>query len=390
MKKIIVTLLIFFITTGCSNYREMNNLGIVSAFGIQIKDDKFLTTAQLINVNNKTETVANQSPIYLISAEGETVFESIRNMHKKSAKSLFFAHTKIVIIDKTILENKEYLDSFIDLLARDMEMSLSFFIITCNEVSINDILSTLSLVESFTAVDLENTIKNSLKRSGTGYELISKDFFSKYLSPGINNVYTNINITKNKNEKNNISILEIANAEIFTYVDGLLSFDKEGNMIYINDEYSKTLNIIQNNVKNINYTIECGNEIFTIETQFIDFGFKEDLKNNKIKVEGKILTAIAEYNCEYDLNKNQDLKKIKNLISNRLESDIKDLIKFAQENQNDFIGIGKYIYKNNPKYFDFKNKSWDKEGFPVLNYDVKVDVNLYKQGNLKGTVKHEK
>ena len=51
MKKILV-LLIPFILCGCWNYKELNQLAIVSGMAIEKENDEYVLTAQIINSQN--------------------------------------------------------------------------------------------------------------------------------------------------------------------------------------------------------------------------------------------------------------------------------------------------------------------------------------------------
>ena len=57
MKKIIILIISIFCLTGCANYHELNELGIVSSILIDYKDNLFYTTVEIIDEENfKTYT----------------------------------------------------------------------------------------------------------------------------------------------------------------------------------------------------------------------------------------------------------------------------------------------------------------------------------------------
>ena len=60
-------------------------------------------------------------------------------------------------------------------------------------------------------------------------------------------------------------------------------------------------------------------------------------------------------------------------------------MKTAKENNNDFLGVGNYIYKRNTKYFDFKNESWDNY-LKNLDIEVKSNVNIVSKGEAYNSV----
>ena len=51
--KILISLLIIFLVTGCYNYRELNKLAITSAIGINKADDGYELIIQVVNTQKQ-------------------------------------------------------------------------------------------------------------------------------------------------------------------------------------------------------------------------------------------------------------------------------------------------------------------------------------------------
>lgn len=103
MKKVILLLILVFICTGCYNYKELNDLGIVSAMGISKDGEVYNLDIQLLNVLDSEKSGLNKSPITVISGQGKTIFEAIRSMNKKTSKVFFLADVDYVFLDKSVL-----------------------------------------------------------------------------------------------------------------------------------------------------------------------------------------------------------------------------------------------------------------------------------------------
>jgi spore germination protein KC len=61
MKKLVTLLFILILITGCSNYRELNQLGLVIAMGIDVSqdiDNGYRVTFQVINPSQLSPTGA--------------------------------------------------------------------------------------------------------------------------------------------------------------------------------------------------------------------------------------------------------------------------------------------------------------------------------------------
>ena len=66
MKKfvlIIITLFILLISSGCYNYKEINDMAIVSSIGIDKdnKNDKYIVSAQIMNSKESEDSEDSQS-----------------------------------------------------------------------------------------------------------------------------------------------------------------------------------------------------------------------------------------------------------------------------------------------------------------------------------------
>ena len=78
IKKLLCVIFIFFLT-GCYNYQEINGLAIITAIGIDKKDDKYHVSYQVINPkSNSSSTDSNQTDFIVIeSSEKEVKMETV-------------------------------------------------------------------------------------------------------------------------------------------------------------------------------------------------------------------------------------------------------------------------------------------------------------------------
>jgi len=104
------------------------------------------------------------------------------------------------------------------------------------------------------------------------------------------------------------------------------------------------------------------------------------VKDDKFTINVDISSKMYTYHCKYKLTEDT-LKKLNKISSEFVKKEITSLLKTAQENNNDFLGIGNYIYKRNTNYFDFKDKSWD-ENLKNINFEVKSNVKIVSKGEV--------
>lgn len=380
MKKVILLIFLTFICTGCYNYKELNELGIVSAMGISKDGDLYNLDIQLLNVLDSEKSGLNKSPITVISGQGETIFEAARSMNKKTSKVFFLADVDYVFLDQSVLNDG--LDEIMDFLIRDTRLSLNFLVVTSTENKSLDILSSISHFDTNSANNLYDAIMNSETRYGGINSLHVRELINNYYAKGKYTLFPNVYIKDTSKSSENDS-LEDSKSESYVEVKNMVFFkDKEA--IELTDEETKGVNFLRNKIKNATLTIECDGGYFTIETLESKMKLKSKLNIDQLNVKGSVGAEIVYYGCKDNLDNVGVLKSISKKAEKEIESYITKAFNKSKKYNYDFLGLGNYIYKNNYKYFDFENKDWNKDGLNKLNLKYNIDVSLYKQGNLRG------
>ena len=96
MKKILISLIPLIFLTGCYNYRELNELAIVSAIEIDKIDDEFHVTTQIVNATNQNKAAStNQTAFIIYESTGKTLQEAFRNVIKQSSRKIYGMHLQL-------------------------------------------------------------------------------------------------------------------------------------------------------------------------------------------------------------------------------------------------------------------------------------------------------
>lgn len=383
MKKLIILLLSLIMCTGCWNYKELTELGIVSAMAISKKDNNYIIDLQLVNIVEAGDKGVPESPITIMSGEGKTIADAIRSINMKTSKVFFSSNMEYIIIDKSV--TNENLKEVLDFLARDTKLSLNFLIVTATNDEPKDILAALSQFNLNPASNVSELIKRSEGRYGASHSITFKDYLRIYLAKGITPVYPNIHLVGNVSDAEDNETLKESDTNDYVEIYNLVSFDKDGNVINLGEEESFGYNLLTNHIKNGTITSSCGENHFTVQTLKSKVGFDE-LKKNKLKVKGEVEAEVFFYGCEENLNDEKTLDKLSKLTKETITNYVKKTIELAKNSKTDFIGIGNWIYKNETDYFDFDKKDWDTEGLNNIEIDYDIEVRLLKQGNLKGDI----
>lgn len=383
MKKIFLILCVIVMCTGCWNYKELTELGIVSAMAISKKDNKYVIDLQLVNIVEAGDKGVPESPISVMSGEGDTIADAIRSINMKISKVFFSSNMEYMIIDKSVMDDS--LEEILDFLARDTKLSLNFLIVTSTNDKPEDVLAALSQFNLNPASNVSELVRRSEGRYGASTSITFKEFLAKHLANGVTPVVPNVKLVGKVSEADDSETLKESDSNNYVEVDNLVAFDENGNAIILETDESFGYNFLNNHIQNGSVTSHCGDNYFTIQTLKSKIGFGE-LKGNKLKIEGEVQGEVFFYGCEENLNNEKTLDKLSELTKETITNYIKKTVNLAKESKTDFIGVGNYLYKNEYDYFDFDKKDWNKEGLPNIEFDYDIKVTLLKQGNLKGDI----
>lgn len=114
MRKLALLTLILmmpFSLTGCWNQTELNELGLISAIGIDRSGDRWVVSYQLINpsaissgAGGSGKAGGSEAPIHVFSSTGPTLREAIDVSYTESARRLYFPHTDIIVLGQQTTE----------------------------------------------------------------------------------------------------------------------------------------------------------------------------------------------------------------------------------------------------------------------------------------------
>ena len=385
--KLLFIITFFIFLTGCEAHKEISDLGMVSAMGIEKTDNKYLISVQVTNIKKSTKMgTDNSSKVTLYTGTGKTFFEAIREISNKSSKKLYFPHIKLITLsDEIINENPRQI---IDFFTRDNEGNMNAYILVSVENTPSEILSTITPFEDVPAEYIYNSIMLSESSLGNTQVLTYEDYVNYLIKSGIDPTFTKISLTNNVSIKNNTEILNSMELPTYISLGNVLVFNNK-KLTELSKDESITLNLLKGKSSNSILTLKCDNNYYTLELINNSSKINFNSKNDEIDVHLNLTYSVSEYNCNKSLLNDENIKNIKKEISNKINRNIESLISKSINYKSDFIGFGEIIKSKDKNYFDFKNNNWMEEGLPKLKFKTKIIVNLENRGDLINIIKKE-
>ena len=386
MKKMIFIIPIIFLLTGCYNYREINELAIVSGVSIRKVDNEIELTTEVINPKKEQDASSGEEPEFIIyTSRAKSVQEAIRKMIKESPRKMYGAHIEILVIDEGIA--REYLMDILDSFARNPEIRSEFKVLVGKS---DDILKITTPLEKISSENIRNSLENNNKYLGFANVVTYHELISNVLNPNIELVLPVLSMKGNVNlgeDKENISNTSVKATSI---IDGMAIFRNNKLIGYLTEEESLTYNILRDSVKNF-FIRTSGHDNEYIVHEIIRLSSKMEFDKNKnemkITLTGK--SAISEVNEKIDLENLEEVSKLEKELNQELKKMVERSILSIQKKYNsDIFGFGDVIYKSYPKYFQKIKDEFKQDGFQNMKVNVSVKIKGQEKGNLnRGVVK---
>lgn len=387
---IILTILLISLT-GCWNRRELYDLSIAVAMGIDKSDDGYLVTVQIINPAEITAKIATtRTTVTSYRATGSTVFEALRKLAKKSPRKIYASHMRIVVVGEELA--KEGIAKVLDFISRDHEFRTDFYIMVARDAKATEVLNILTPLEKIPANKIYYSLKTSAKAWTTTLPVQLDDLINKLVSKGDNPVLAGILIKEDPQEGKKLSNVERVQPSTLLKIDSLAAFKKDKLVGWLSTVESIGFNHIIGKVKSTVVVIPWSDGgklgIELIRTKPKVKGKVEDGKP-KIDIEHFVEANIGEVESEVDLSKTENIYEIEKILANEIKSKMKEAVKKAQQDfKSDIFGFGETIHRVDPKEWKELKKDWNKE-FENLEVNIKVTAKIRRLGTITKSFQKE-
>lgn len=420
--KIILIVIAMLILSGLTNSRQLDEIEIVQAMGVDItEDNKYIISAQVVNIQKEADssgsgTSNNNSNTVVFEAKFASVQEALRNFISQSPHRLYLAHMQILLVSESAAKHE--LTKTLDFFLRDNEGSNNYILAVTKGAKPQEILTKTSPLVESPAESMVKSIKSTYKYRGTSVDNTLSKNLSILLSDKKELVATTIylqessendesknsdlesnndnNSNKSKKDTGNEEGKEIKNigdsnvkssneGDDSTIKVGTLAFFKDNKFVGIMDEDDSLMyNILKNNVKSA--LIRFGEEDDRIVAEIIES--KADLKPKfvdgkfSLDIKLKMKFNITETGGNVKFETKEDILKYQDIISKEVE---KKLDKYVYNCKNvyntDLVGYREIFYKKlNKEYKKYSNDFKDEEFLKSIDTNIKVEAIFPNEG----------
>jgi len=337
MKKLILLLMVFLLT-GCYDYMELDNMGIVSTMFIDQIDDEYVVHLEILNTN---KSIPKGS--YFVEGSGKTFTEAVNSTFNSSDFVPYYSHMNAVILSEDIAKNN--IEFMYEFFTRNIEVRKNFYVYVAQDI--DEFLDFETEPGQSIGANLKQMTDNSIERNGRYITYEFRELLYRYLR---DMDFTLGSVIVNEGDLNLL--------EDYAFKD-----NKMGNSI--EEEVVILLNML--NGKNKSYDI-VGKNNYEIH----EYKFSINVEKDKIKVSLKGNARMLSMGTDNAMTMSE-LTVLEKEIENKLSKMIEDVVVYTQDIGIDILGINYLYYQKYPK--DVKNDTWQN-----LKCEADVDIEISEKG----------
>lgn len=383
MKKLLlslITLLIIFLTSGCYNYKEINQMAITSSIGIDKDETKneYIVSAQIMNSKENEESEDSQITVY--SRKGKTIHEALRDLTLKSPRRLYGNHLSKIVLSEEVAS--EGIQNILDIFNRVTEVRNEFVVTIVKDDKASDVLKILTSTETIPAEYVKLSLKSADNNSGLTYTTKLDEFVSLYLKKGIDPTVPVLKIDKKSKKGKTVDNITTTDPISKIVIDSLAVTNEGKFETFLKKDEIIGYNYLRNQIQKMVIPVKCDDKNYaSVSVQSNKTKSKIKKENNKYTVTFyiNVNAIITEYNCSKKLTKTKTLESLEKRSEKKIKSYIKKAINKQKNTKGKFLGIERLIYLDYPKY---KNEDY--------NIKYNVNVNIVRKGEISNSIKGEK
>ena len=354
MRKYVIALLVFVIIfNGFSSIKELTDLAIVKAMGIDLTEDgKYHISAIVIDTSDSENN--NSGIVY--EAIGDSVHDAARNIVGISPKKLYLAHMETLVISEEVAKTQT--ENVLDFFIRDNEGSNAFYLFIANGAKSSEIIDIINTEK----IDMVSFLQATEKYRGIANLKNLNEIIKTILKDGDEICANSISI---KDEK--IVINDMA-------------YFRDWNMAgYLTSQESVLYNILINEISNIILSIGQGDNLIVAEV--MNSKSKISIENeDTINIEIKIKANLSETSKDIKITNSEKLEEIEKNFEEKINNEMLVFYnKIKNEYNSDILGFGNLLYRK-------KNQLYTQDNYlQKLNVNVNTQVNISNQGGINKT-----
>lgn len=381
--------LCLLLLTGCWDLREMNHLALVMAVGIDKAEEpgRLQVTVQIARPKGKGGSQGGVGgeeqagkPVYVATADGDTLFGAIRNLAQFTSRRIMWAHNNVVVIGESLA--REDITPVVDFFTRNQELRMRTWVIVARGSDARSVVASSTGMEDIPANSISALLRYAqLPGESVRSDVVqlTSDFFGSDRQPVLSAITLRPRALSPGTTETQALLeqAELAGSAIFSHkrLAGFVSRETGRGLLWLRRE-----------MKNAVLTIPCpaghpGNMAVEVRSAKVDITPALNGRLPNFTVNVRLNGSLSEQGCTTGHMLQSELKAVaEKELAKKIESEVKATLTVLQtELKVDAIGYGRIVHKEYPGWWRVNKERWE-QLFPEVKSRVYVEARIPKMG----------
>ncbi|MBT2289700.1 Ger(x)C family spore germination protein [Paenibacillus albidus] len=389
----ILLLLIVMVLPGCWSKKELNELAVVMALGVDLHPEGFLVSAQVMDssqVGSKQKSPSGSLPIITYQSAGKTIPDALQRMLSMAPRMLYLSHLRVMVFGESLA--RRGVSDALDYISRDHELRNDFFLLVAKGSDAADILQVVTPFENIPASSLFSSILISHKKWAATGKVTLQKFITELERSGSNPILSGVKRQGALSEEAK-SVKNVQTVAPNTMLEhaGIAVFKRDRLVGWLEEPSGKTVNYVLNDVASTIGNLSCsegGTIGFTVYgvNSSIDVRLDADGKP-EFKVNLALEANLNAVQCTIDLNQPSTIETITTRLEDEYNRNLTRNIRDIQHQYgSDIFGFGEALHRKYPSLWKEYRQHWE-DSFKTVKIGVRSKVAIRRIGSVVQPVK---
>ncbi|ANS76705.1 hypothetical protein AWM70_20735 [Paenibacillus yonginensis] len=387
---------------GCGSRKELNEIGIVIATGLDGSKGNYRITTQTIvpsamfNGTGGSSGAGSSLGVYVLTTQGKTIREALLQSTLTNPRQLYFSHNNVLIIGKETAN--EGISELVDRYLRNLDTRETVKVLVA-EPSAQEILETLMPPEKLPGKALEELLDKEKTWAPYYTDTSMYDLALKLSSES-----GGVGVPEIKLEGSSTEVMKSQEAFKTTApparltLSGLSLFQGERRVGSLNQRESLAVSWLLNQVKRDTVSFassqegdeqeESGQEgnkqrkamsAYKVTSARVKVTPVKTEDGFRLKVKAKVAGELNESDSMEDISSLSGIRHLEEQIEREITDDLNLGWKAIQKQQVDVLGVADQIHRKYPKDWQKLKPMW-REQFAQMKMEVQVKASIKRPG----------
>lgn len=382
---IAITLVLYltFLTTGCWDSREVENLAIFTMLGIdRVTEngvDQWQVSARVMHIGSRKQGDEQAGgkgggKEVLWKGTGTTIQAAFANIVVRSPRSPYYAHTSVYILGERVV--KEKLVEWLEDSKRYYEVRPHAYFMVCKGEAFK-VLQAGPEISPTLSKEVFEMNRQTIRRNGFSLDVTFARFAAWLMSPDREAVLPEIKVMNPQEHKG----AEASGPDKSIAIEGLGVFRGTKLVGWLNREESLGSQLIMENLSRgtIFLPVDVNGRKFTYMIQRSKHKVKSSLTGDKLAVQVTIETQGSVSDPEEETINVEELSRLEDAAAEKIRELAFQAVDKAKEYDSDFLGFSEKLHRTNPSAWEEIEPHW-RESFQEAEVDVEVKAKILNTG----------